>query len=201
MPIPSLVANNLIPLGALAPSGLPPAPTGGAKKARPTTKKATRALAFAMQKQQQTNWCWPAVSASVAQFYSSATTWAQQCHIASSELGQTCCPPGINPGVCNIPWYLDRALTRVGHLNTWAASSTTMAKIQGEINAGRPLGARVGWASKDGHFVVVSGYSIAGVFNLVTIDDPIYGRSTISLASFQNSYQGSGSWTHTYWTR
>jgi hypothetical protein len=153
-----------------------------------------------MQAQQQSNWCWAAVSASVAVFYSAATAWAQQCQVASAELGQTCCPAGVNPGACNVPWYLDRSLTRVGHLNNWAGAPATMAQIQTEINAGRPLGARIGWASGGGYFVVLSGYS-ARAGNFVTVDDPIYGHSTLPLATFQSSYQGSGSWTHSYWTR
>ncbi len=154
-----------------------------------------------MQRQQQSNWCWAAVGASVFQFYSKAATWAQQCRVASSELGKTCCPAGVNPGVCNVPWYLDRALTRVGHLARWARVAATLAQIQGEINGKRPLGARVGWASGGGHFVVLSGYSTSGAGTFVTVEDPVYGRSTITLTAFQTSYQGSGTWTHTYWTR
>jgi hypothetical protein len=154
-----------------------------------------------MQAQQQTNWCWAAVSASVARFYRATTRWRRQCLVASRELGQTCCPAGANPAACNVPWYLERALTRVGHLKTWAGAPATVVQIRREITAGRPLGARIGWASGGGHFVVLSGYSTAAAGNFVTVDDPIYGHSTISLATFQSSYQGSGSWTHSYWTR
>ena len=33
------------------------------------------------------------------------------------------------------------------------------------------------------------------------IDDPIYGKSHIAVSDFTNNYQGSGSWTHTYFTK
>ena len=200
MPLPAFVLNNLVPVGALAPRRRPRRPTGGAtKRAGVPARKRAGSLAFAMQKQQQTNWCWAAVSASVARFYRPATPWARQCRVASRELGQTCCPAGARPGVCNVPWYLERALARVKHLQHWANGTATLPQSQGEISTGRPLGARVGWAAGGGHFVVLSGFSTAG--NLVTVDDPIYGRSTLPLATFQSSYQGSGTWAHTYWTR
>ena len=33
------------------------------------------------------------------------------------------------------------------------------------------------------------------------IDDPIYGKSTLSYNQFATNYQGSGTWTHTYFTK
>ena len=201
MPLPALVMNNLVPLGALAPRGRPPAPASGGKKTPPRRKQRTGRLAFTMQAQQQTNWCWAAVSASVARFYQARTRWRRQCLVTSRELGQTCCPAGANSGACNVPWYLDRALDRVGHLKSWAGTQATMVQIQREIRAGRPLGARIGWMSGGGHFVVLSGSSMTAAGDFVTVDDPFYGHSTLPLATFQSSYQGSGNWTHSYWTR
>jgi hypothetical protein len=153
-----------------------------------------------MHPQQQSNWCWSAVGISVAQFFN-ATSWPQQCVLASQELGQTCCPVGTNPAVCDVPWYLERALQRVGHLKNWANGSSPMATIQGEINGQRPLGARIGWNAGGGHFVALSGYSSSPSGDFVTVEDPIYGQSTLLLSTFQTAYQGSGSWTHTYWTQ
>jgi hypothetical protein len=106
-----------------------------------------------MQPQEQSNWCWAAVSVSVAQFFSAGTIWSQQCDLANQELGQTCCPAGNNAAVCDVPWYLDQALARVGHLNTWAPGYQTIGRIQLEINAHRPMGVRIGWTASGGHFV------------------------------------------------
>src|SRR4051794_4590811 len=79
-------------------------------------------LLFNMQPQQQNNWCWAAVSVSVALLQAALPAW-QQCQVVSQELGNaTCCTNGSS-AVCDVPWYLDRALTRVGHLKTWSAGS------------------------------------------------------------------------------
>ena len=197
MALPAIVANNLLPLGALAPLGPSaapaPAPAGG-------VAPAASSLTFPMQTQEQANWCWAAVSVSVAQFYSASTAWSAQCDLASQELGKTCCPAGSN-SACDVPWYLDRALQRVGHFNTWGSGPLPLATIRGEIESNRPLGARIGWASGGGHFVVVSGYSTSAAGDFVTVDDPFYAHSTLPLSSFQSSYQGSGSWSHTFWTQ
>ena len=152
-----------------------------------------------MQAQQQLNWCWAAVAVSVAQFYVAASPWSQQCDVASQELGKTCCPAGSNTA-CDIPWYLDLALQRVKHLNTWAGGSVPMGTIQGEISGSHPTGARIAWSTGGGHFVVVSGYSSSPAGDFVTIEDPIWAQSTLALSVFQSSYQGSGRWSHTYFT-
>ena len=44
----------------------------------------------------------------------SGAAW-QQCNIAGLELGQHCCPAGMNPGACNVPYYL-AALAEVSRL-------------------------------------------------------------------------------------
>jgi hypothetical protein len=69
-----------------------------------------------------------------------------------------------------------------------------------EINAGRPVGARVGWSGGGGHFMVIYGYSVVGGTNYFDIDDPIYGKSHLTVAAFSQNYQASGVWTHTYLT-
>jgi hypothetical protein len=196
MPLPAIVASNLLALGALSPTGPSPAPGG----APPAGGHAARTLTFAMQSQQQLNWCWAAVAVSVAQFYLPASPWSQQCDVAGHELTKSCCPPGSN-AACDIPWYLDLALQRVGHLNTWAAGPVPAATIQGEIDADRPLGTRIAWNTGGGHFVVLSGYSSPAAGHFVTVEDPFWGQSILPLAMFQTAYQGTGSWSHAYLTQ
>lgn len=185
--MPSVLQSSIVPLGLSAGAGL----AGGG--APPVWQN----LSFSMQPQQQTQWCWAAVTASVARFFSVGSAWAQ-CGLANQELNQTtCCANGSTTG-CNQPWYLDRSLQRTGNLKTFAAGTATMNQIQGEITAGRPLGVRIGWANGGGHFVAIDGCAAP---DLLDIQDPWYGHSTIDLAHFQTSYQGNGSWTHTYWTQ
>src|SRR3954447_18371272 len=60
---------------------------------------------FAMQPQEQTEWCWAAVSTSVAVFFGSGS-WTQ-CQVASGELHPIDCCGADASGGCNKPWYLD----------------------------------------------------------------------------------------------
>jgi hypothetical protein len=59
----------------------------------------------------------------------------------------------------------------------------------------------VAWSGGGGHFVAISGYATSPSGDIVTIDDPIQARSTLLLSTFQSSYQGTGSWTHSYRTK
>jgi hypothetical protein len=157
-----------------------------------------RRLTFAMQTQLQSQWCWAAHSTSVSHFYDGASTWTQ-CSVVNAELGQTTCCQDGSTAQCNQPWYLDLALTRTGNLASWSGGTATMAQIQTEILNGRPVGARIGWSGGGGHFVVIAGYRCDAV-GYFEIRDPFYGSSDVAVATFTTSYQGSGSWTHTYYT-
>jgi hypothetical protein len=162
--------------------------------------KLWRRLSFTMQAQLQTQWCWAANSVSVSHFYDSASTWTQ-CTVVNAELGQsTCCQNG-STSQCNQPWYLDKALTRTGNLASWAGGTATIAQIRSEVRNGRPLGARIGWSGGGGHFVMIVGYRSCDPDEYIDVRDPIYGSSDIALATFTSNYQGSGSWTHTYYTQ
>ena len=158
-------------------------------------------LGLDMQQQLQPNWCWSAVSTSVSHFYNQASAWTQ-CTLANAELGQAaCCADGSTPQ-CNRDWYLDRALTRTDNLQSWVGNPVTLSDVEHEVNAGRPVGVRIGWSGGGGHFVVVDGYSDPGTGpGFLNVEDPFYGKSRIPYSAFRNSYQGSGAWTHTYYTR
>jgi hypothetical protein len=156
-------------------------------------------LAFNMQQQTQSNWCWAATSTSVSHFYWFFSTWTQ-CKVANAELGHTDCCTAPVPSPCNVPWYLDRALTRTNNFVS-ISGPATFAQVRAEIDAGRPVGARVGWSGGGGHFMVIYGYSIVLGVEYLDIDDPIYGKSHITLDEFSHNYQGSGTWTHTYLTK
>jgi len=156
-------------------------------------------LPFDMQPQTQTNWCWAATSTSVSIFYRASSTWTQ-CKVANGELGLTGCCGSPVPGACNVPWYLDRALTRTGNFVS-IGGPISFADIVAEPQAGRVVGARVGWSGGGGHFMVIYGAVTFGHDQFLRIDDPIYGKSQLSLAAFSSNYQGSGTWTHAYRTK
>ena len=152
-------------------------------------------LNFVMQHQQQGNWCWAAVAASVSAYFNPNTTWTQ-CKIANAELGQTDCCTNGSSASCNVPWYLDRALTLTGNFVSMSSGAGTMNDVTQEINNNRPLCVRIGWSGGGGHFVAIDGYNIG--LDMVAVDDPWSGASDVDLSVFQTAYNGSGSWTHSY---
>jgi hypothetical protein len=184
-------------------SAVLPAPSSTSSSGAASTGGAPAAfgaLPFTMQTQQKSQWCWAGVAASVAGFYGTAST--VQCAIASGELGLACCPTNSAAAGCNIPWYLDRALRRVGHFDRMTFTSETFPVVSGEVNGNRPLGARVAWASSGAHFVILAGWSIdtSGV-EYVDIHDPFYGPTTATYSSFCTSYRSPGdTWSHSYFT-
>jgi hypothetical protein len=157
-------------------------------------------ILFSMQPQQQTNWCWAAVSTSVAEFYHPSSGWTQ-CSVAGAELARTdCCGAGAS-GPCNVPWYLDKALTRVGRLDHWVGGSVAVAAVETEVTFARPLCLRVAWSGGGAHFLTIRGHYGWNGTDYLSVDDPIYGKSDVAYGTLQTAYQGTGSWTHTYYTK
>jgi hypothetical protein len=191
----------LHPLDPLAPSTATAAqPVSAMGGARPLWG----ALAgFSMEIQQHDNWCWAAVSVSVANFYGT-TNWSQ-CDLAAKELNLDCCGadgPVQGNGGCNRDWHLDTPLSRVGHFDRMSSSSAAFALVCGEINLHRTLCARVAWNGGGAHYVALGGWSIdATGTEFVDVYDPYYDFSQIPYSKFVSSYQPVGNaWTHSYFT-
>ncbi|SIO43845.1 Papain-like cysteine protease AvrRpt2 [Rhodovulum sp. ES.010] len=160
----------------------------------------SKQLNFDMQLQTQSNWCWAATATSVSHFYWRFSSWTQ-CKVAGAELDRTDCCDLAVPAPCNVPWYLDRALSRTDNFVSYMSGQASFATIKAEIDAGKPVGARIGWNGGGGHFMVIYGYGKVGTTEYLDIDDPIYGKSHLTVADFASNYQGSGTWTHTYFTK
>lgn len=160
-------------------------------------QKAT-VMSFQMQTQQQSQWCWAAVTASVAGFYNSGSDWTQ-CSLANAELGQTTCCADGSTSQCNQWWYLDRSLGRTGNLTGVEMGTLTVEGIDAELDNQRPVGARVQWSDGSGHFVIISGVGVDA--KTIAIEDPFYGSSFMSYDTFKDNYQGLGGfWERTYRT-
>jgi hypothetical protein len=160
----------------------------------------SKQLAFTMQMQTQSNWCWAATSTSVSHFYWFWSTWTQ-CRVANGELAHSDCCDSPVPSACNVPWYLDKALTRTHNFVSIIGQQASFRQVREEIDAGRLVCARIGWNGGGGHFMVIYGYSRFLGMEYFDIDDPIYGKSHLAVSDFANNYQGSGTWTHTYFTK
>jgi hypothetical protein len=156
-------------------------------------------LDLSVPHQEQDNWCWAATSDGIAHYYDSSSTWTQ-CGIANSDLGRTdCCGSGAS-GPCNVYGYLDQALTTVGHLDRVAAEMADFQAVDTEIDAKRPMGVRVAWSGGGAHFIAIGGYRELPE-QYVHVEDPWYGPSDVAYTTLESGYQGTGSWTHTYWTK
>jgi hypothetical protein len=191
MAIPAFLAP-LTALNLAAVSALGGAATPGSKK-----------LNLSVQTQQQTNWCWAAVSTSVSHFYNAGSAWTQ-CLVANSALPRNdCCGAGASdPAKCDKPWYLDTALQTTGNLASVITRALSFAEIQTEIGKDAPIGSRVGWYGGGGHFQTVVGWLVGeGGTEYIDISDPIYLDAQIEYADFASSYQTGGDWTHSYLTR
>lgn len=170
-----------------------------ALRAAASVAEGRRSLAVALQDQLQSNWCWAACTCSTSAFFDPASRWGQ-CVLVNAELGRnTCCAQG-GSAECNVPWYLDRALQRTGNLGSRVSGPETWETVRREIDAGRPVGARIGWAGGGGHFVLLTGYWTASGQEEVEVQDPMTGLSSMTLDVFAGNYKGAGTWTHTYLT-
>ncbi|WP_169630176.1 papain-like cysteine protease family protein [Flavobacterium humi] len=152
-----------------------------------------------MQFQSQSNWCWAANAASISVFYNGGST-VTQCMVASFCLNRTdCCSTAAS--VCNVPYYLDRALKVVGSFKQVVNQPVGLPFIKAEIDGRCVIGARIGWQGGGGHFVTLFGYNDMTSNSFVYVADPIYGGSYCNLANFTSSYLNAGKWTDTYLTK
>ena len=159
----------------------------------------SQVLNFNMQAQTQTQWCWAATSTSVSHFYSALSPWTQ-CKVATEAMDDKCCNPPL-PAPCNQPWYLNKAFEITNNYVSYQGGSITWKQVTAELEKGLVVGARIGWNGGGGHFMVIHGVSKQLGTEYLHIDDPIYGKSTLTYQQFATNYQGSGTWTHTYFTK
>jgi hypothetical protein len=196
MSLPHIVNSTRVTVHAAVPSD-----TAGPSALAPPQ---ANAIPFVIEFQEQTNWCWAAVSKSVSHFFDLHSQWTQ-CRVVNEELGKDTCCGAEAAGPCNQPWYLDRALTRTQNFVNRLSGSVQFGTIRAEIDARRPLCARIGWNNgSGGHFVTFQGYSTRVVGGIATpwveVEDPNSGHWSLSYDEFRTSYPGNGSWTHTYFT-
>ena len=153
------------------------------------------AAMYEMQRQEQTNWCWSAVTTSTSIYYDPNSDWTQ-CELANAVLNQTtCCQDGSE---CNKPFQLNKALELSENLDHHARGAQRLDTVQDEANAARPLAACIAWGGGGFHFVVLAG---VGVNGMVAVEDPWDGSSYIAYDQLQNRYKGRGKWAWSYFTK
>jgi hypothetical protein len=154
---------------------------------------AHRILSLKVQRQQRSEWCWAAVSASIDLFFRPDSTHTQ-CDIAGSVLGLPCCN-GTQPAPsdsCNTPHALHPVLGRYHLLaDDPIVKPLTFDRVRTEIDAGRPVCVLIKWLDNQGHvtdrghFIVLNGYRVTPAQKqFVSITDPMYGASEIAFNQF-----------------
>lgn len=162
----------------------------------------TKTLAFDIQQQLQTQWCWAAVSSSVCDFYRPHGTPPDpdftQCGLASWAFAPAeCCKDG-GSSACNRPYLQSLALQHVHHRHESFGGAMQFDKIQEEIVAGRPIAVTIAWTLGGAHAVAITGYTTIEKVQYVQVQDP--GGATKQLIPLARFPQG-GSWNWTVTTQ
>ena len=149
--------------------------------------------------QEKSNWCWAAAASHVSDCIAG---YLDQCQIASISL--PACTGNCSSTACNIPYYLDRALSMINHFNSWHSGQIPVEQIKYELANGRPVCVRIGWGNgTNGHFVVIVGYSVSNrkiPFYLIYDPDPKTGFHAVKQNAFRSSYKISGYWSESILT-
>jgi hypothetical protein len=162
----------------------------------PATPLVHITLNFVMQQQTQTQWCWAAVTSSVADYYNSHQM--TQCALANWAFAQTTCCTNGNSPACNKPYPLQAPLQQVQHLNQATLGGLSFPQIKTEINNSHPIAIGVAWSGGGGHALAIAGYDDAN--NTIDLRDPWYGSSVAAFNGFPANYHSS-TWHSSYTTQ
>ncbi|SMC26911.1 Peptidase_C39 like family protein [Andreprevotia lacus DSM 23236] len=163
--------------------------TGSGLQSAPLSQR----LVFSMQQQQQRNWAWAAVAASVAAYYDQ-TSRTTQCMLANWAFGQTMCCQAVAASsvACDQPYSVGNALAHHDNLHEQHAGGMALAQIVAEINAGRPVVTSIAWqAVQVSHPVVIVGYDMSDSARpLIELADSAYGKAVLPFDGFPRNYHG-----------
>ncbi|GAA2149714.1 hypothetical protein GCM10009760_43180 [Kitasatospora kazusensis] len=173
------------------------APTARARAAaRPRTATASaaatwRTLNISMQQQQNTNWCWAASGNTIASYFGYSYSQNQFCDAAFGRSTSSTCP--------NSQAALDdvqSALSWIGiNPGSYVTGYLRYSTVQTEVNADRPVEARIQWSSGGGHMEVLYGYDLSN--NWVYWGDPWPSDTRYNWADYWYYVSNSSfSWTH-----
>jgi Papain-like cysteine protease AvrRpt2 len=151
---------------------------------------------FKIETQKKSEWCWAAVAVSIEKYFNPKSTLTQ-CEVAKEVLdakNKECSDPEIN-----LPASLTIALHQRGWLSGKMNSPLSFDLVRQEIDAGRPVCARIKWNGGGAHFIVLTGYEIlqSGARHL-DVADPLNPNTTVDYDAVRDNYYGEGQWVATY---
>lgn len=158
---------------------------------------------FQLETQQKLNWCWAAVTSGIAGYLGQPV---KQCAVATKALADR---EGLDFCRQLDPASQEKADVQLSLGDVFAAmpiehersgGPLEFDELKAELDAGRPVCARIAWVSGGGHFVVICGYrhSKDGKMRQVFVTDPFFADSLMDYEAFRDGYQNAGEWTHTY---
>lgn len=172
-----------------------------------STEAIGHSLNFVQQLQAQSNWCWAAVTASIAKFYNAQAPveQTQQCKLANWAMPSaqsSCCQAGSSPE-CNQPFSLEKALKHTKNLTSRSDGALSIMQIEAQINGNHPIGVGIKWqgGGSVGHALSLTGYDISSGTPYIQINDPYYGSSLVKLDDFPRHYKGGANWCFSYLTQ
>lgn len=163
---------------------------------------------FNIQHQEQDQWCWAAVAASLCVFYQDETGH-KQCDLANRFLepvrgGTDCCSQGSS-NECNVPFGLSDALRELGHMQPSARGALSFDELSAQIVADNPVAVRIQLADFSAHFVVVAGcQETPDGRRWVKVADPSNATGKIVTLEYDdlvNNYRPDATWNESYLTK
>jgi hypothetical protein len=169
--------------------------------------KSVSTMTFYTEMQEQSRWCWAAVSKNVSFFFEADSSWTQ-CKIVNTcfvnIIGETNCCDDPGNIACNRPGSLSQALSTTGSLLSFNEGPPPLDVIREQISAGRPVGVMINWSGNGAHFITVTGVGPAGLggaaSTFVEVEDTLNDYIYIAYGEMTTSYRGNGTASHYYLT-
>jgi hypothetical protein len=176
----------------------------------PLYLQAAYVMAFDMQLQLQSEWCWAAVTASLSEFLTPASPMTQ-CQVANQFLKKSsppidCCQNPDAPA-CNQSNSLSNVLQATGWLGCYHPFHLPPDVIRNLINKGKPLPILINWRDGNGkfsggHFIVITGvgpdHPTGHGDTMIAVEDPLNGPSLLPYNVLTKTYKGDGYWMYSY---
>lgn len=141
--------------------------------------------------QTEDNWCWAACGEML--FRHRGQTNLTQCALASAQFRLACCPSPRAPAACDLGCWPYNAYPQHGLPVTQVGGAMTIAQVQAELAAGRPIQVCYQWrGGRQTHVALIIGEHPNGDFEVL---DPSasYGRAARRFSQITGAY-GFGAW-------
>jgi hypothetical protein len=136
-------------------------------------------MAYPMEQQQETDWCWDAVAVSVQRYFDPSSNLTQET-FAEEVFDVT------TPAQANQPFYLQNALAGLGKLSENPQGVLSFEDIQQQLDANLPVCVHIAWNEGGSHYVVITGYQVSpGGDAQVYVSDPIFQNSNRTIWDYQ----------------